>query len=519
MSDQTVANPTIKIQKSSKKIINMGDRKDLQLSISIRFKLRPLYLLGALLLCMTPFLLISSGIPSVLDRVINSGSLSIVSSNGPITYYEGPFGYTGFEYELTEAFADHLGVALKINDQSNLSEMLASIEAKKGHFAANNLSVTPERQKSLNFSVPYMQVKQHVIYRRGSKRPRTIDDLLALDIVVIANSSHAEFLRSLKETFPALHWREIDEVEPLDLLENIHSGRADVTIVDSTFFTANRNIYPKARRAFDLHEEKNIAWAFPKSHDSSLYKAANQFLVKYRDSGELKKLRDKYFENKRLDEGGALTFSRHIDNRLPKWESYFKISADEFNLDWLFIAAISYQESHWNASARSYTGVRGLMMLTQRTAKGLGIKNRLDPKQSIRGGAKYFTQQVNRLPERIKNPDRLWMALASYNVGYGHLEDARVLTQSQGGNPDIWSDVKKRLPLLSKKKYYKKTKHGYARGWEPVEYVERIRNYHNILVWHHESQQRRLALELQNSIEPVTVSSISNGEIITNTRF
>jgi membrane-bound lytic murein transglycosylase F len=492
----------------------MNTKKHSQLSKLLKHKFRPLYVLGCLLLCVTPFALTSSGIPSLLDRVINSGSLSIISSNGPLTYYEGPFGYTGFEYELTEAFADHLGVALKIRDRSTFNDMLVSIKANKGHFAANNLSITPERQQSLNFSVPYMQVKQHVIYRRGSERPQTIEDLLDLDIVVIANSSHAEFLRSLKETFPTLHWREIDEVEPLDLLENIHSGRADITIVDSTFYTVNRNIYPKARRAFDLHEEKNIAWAFPKSQDNSLYNAANEFLVEYRDNGELKKLREKYFANKRLDEGGALTFSKHIYQRLPKWEQYFKESAAEFDLDWLFIAAISYQESHWNARARSYTGVRGLMMLTQQTAKGLGIENRLDPEQSIYGGAKYFTQQVNRLPDRIKNPDRLWMALASYNVGYGHLEDARAITESQGGNPDLWSDVKKRLPLLSQKKYYKKTNHGYARGWEPVQYVERIRNYHEILIWHNESQQRRLALELQNSIEPVTVTGIFNDKSI-----
>jgi membrane-bound lytic murein transglycosylase F len=486
----------------------MNAKRDSILIDLLKHKFRPLYVLGCLSLCITPFLLTSSGIPSLLDRVISSGSLSIVSSNGPNTYYEGPFGYTGFEYELTEAFANHLGVALKIKDRPTFTDMLASIQANNGSFAANNLSVTPERQKLLDFSVPYMQVKQHVIYRRGDKRPKTIDDLLDSDIVVIANSSHAEFLRSLKETFPTLLWREVDEVEPLDLLESVHSGRADITIVNSTFYTANRNIYPKARRAFDLHEEKNIAWAFPKSNDRSLFRAANSFLVAYRDSGALKKLRDKYFENKRLDEGGALTFSMHIDNRLPEWEEYFKKTADEFNLDWLFIAAVSYQESHWNASARSYTGVRGLMMLTQRTAEDLGIEDRLDPEQSIYGGAKYLTQQVARLPERIKNPDRLWMALASYNVGYGHLEDARVITQTQGGNPDLWNHVKKRLPLLSQKKFYNKTKHGYARGWEPVQYVERIRNYHDILVWHHESQQRRLALELQNSIAPVTVSGI-----------
>lgn len=494
----------------------MSDKKNVAFNLSIRSKLRPLYFLGGVLLCVTPFLLTGSGVPTALDRVINSGSLSIISSNGPISYYQGPFGYTGFEYELTEAFANHLGVTLHIEDHSSLSDMLAAVKTQKGQFAANNLSITPERRRSLDFSVPYMQVKQHVIYRRGTERPQTIDDLLDLDIVVISNSSHAEFLRSLKQSFPTLHWREIDEIEPLDLLESVHSGRADVTIVDSTFFTVNRNIYPKARRAFDLHEERNIAWAFPKLKDQSLYKAANSFLVDYRDSGELKELTDSYFNDQLLDEGGALTFSNHIDKRLPKWESYFKESADEFSLDWLFIAAMSYQESHWNAAARSYTGVRGLMMLTQRTAKSLGIKNRLDPKQSIYGGAKYLTQQFDRLPERIKNPDRLWMALASYNVGYGHLEDARKLTEAQGGDPNIWEDVKKRLPLLSKKKYYKETRHGYARGWEPVQYVERIRNYHKILVWHHESQQRRLALEPKIKLEPVTVSSLSSDNISDN---
>ena len=138
----------------------------------------------------------------------------------------------------------------------------------------------------------------------------------------------------------------------------------------------------------------------------------------------------------------------------------------------------------------------------------MGIRDRTDPKQSIFGGAQYFVQMRNRLPADITEPHRTWMALAAYNVGLGHLEDARVLTQRQGGNPDHWQDVKERLPLLAIKKYYKKTKHGYARGWEPVTYVENIRNYHRILAWHYEHKQR--VANDQKKTEPIRPSSLEN---------
>ena len=124
-----------------------------------------------------------------------------------------------------------------------------------------------------------------------------------------------------------------------------------------------------------------------------------------------------------------------------------------------------------------------MMMLTRRTAKELGVRNRLDPKQSIDGGAAYLAKLRKRLPERIQEPDRTWMALAAYNVGYGHLTDARKLSIKDGGDDKLWMDVKNYLPLLSQKKHYKNTKHGYARGNEPVSYVQNIRRYFDILAW------------------------------------
>ena len=152
-------------------------------------------------------------------------------------------------------------------------------------------------------------------------------------------------------------------------------------------------------------------------------------------------------------------------------------------MDWRLLAAIGYQESHWNPRARSPTGVRGIMMLTLNTAKHIGVKNRLDAEQSIMGGAKYFKIVLKRIPARIPEPDRTWFALASYNIGWGHVEDARILTERQGADPDRWVDVKERLPLLRQRKYYKQTRYGYARGNEPVQYVDNIRRYYETLQW------------------------------------
>ena len=165
---------------------------------------------------------------------------------------------------------------------------------------------------------------------------------------------------------------------------------------------------------------------------------------------------------------------------------------------------MSYQESHWNPRAKSFTGVRGMMMLTLATAKELGIVSRLDPEQSIKGGAKYLTNLLKRIPDRITHPDRLWFALAAYNVGMGHLEDARVLTDRQGANPDMWVDVKIRLLQLRQKKYYKTTRYGYARGNEAVAYVDNIRRYYDTLVWLDEQQPQILEPNIspEESSEP-----------------
>jgi membrane-bound lytic murein transglycosylase F len=456
---------------------------------------RVILFLGSCILCTMPIFLTSSTPPTVLEKIIDSGVLKIVSSNGPSTFYEGPFGNTGFEYELAYAFADELGVELSIIDVNNTEGIIDSITKGDGYFAAAGIAIPRDKkqfsEKNIRFSMPYLHPTQQIIYQRSMRKPKTIKDLLDKDIAVVANSSHVSTLKKLKKNHPDLQWREIPNADMAGMLELVHTGRADITLTDSTTFITNSVIFPRARVAFLLAEENDIAWAFPQLSDNSLFDAANRFLFRAIDDGKVTALTEKYFSEPAVDEGNALAFIKRIEKRLPKWVDFFKTSASKHELDWLFLAAISYQESLWNENAKSYTGVRGLMMLTNQTAKGLGIEDRTDPQQSITGGSQYFINMRKRIPDGVLEPDRTWMALAAYNIGLGHLEDARVITQRNGKNPDIWDDVKKYLPLLAKPQYYRKTRHGYARGWEPVTYVKRIRNYHNILIWHHENVRKQ----------------------------
>lgn len=454
---------------------------------------RAVYLLAVACGCL---LLDGSRPPTQLESVLASGKLTVLSRNGTTTYYEGRAGLTGFEYTLASAFADSLGVKLEIREEESIARTLRGVNNGRAQLAASGLTVTPAREQLVRFGMPYMTITEQVIYRHGSPAPRSVEDLIGKRILVIANSSHAERLRELQLQYPQLTWQEETDVEMFDLIEMVHRGDIDYTIVDSNAYAINRNIFPKALVAFDISGPENLGWAFAKSKDSSLYDAAQRFLAEYTADGRLAEVRNEYFgEFEVVDRNSALVLSRRIENRLPRYRHLMESAAAELEIEWELLAAVSYQESHWDPKATSRTGVRGLMMLTSATAREMGVTNRIDAEQSMHGGARYLIKIYNRIPDRIQGNDRLWMALAAYNIGLGHLEDARVLTAKRGANPDVWEDVKASLPLLANRKYYRTAKHGYARGWEAVSYVENIRSYYTVLVWHSQMEARRLALQ------------------------
>lgn len=429
-----------------------------------------------------------------LEQVQHTGELVVITSNTATTYYEGPDGPTGMEYDLVRGFADELGVRLRLVVANNVGEVLRQLAEGKAHFAAAGLTVTEPRQQWLRFTLPYQEITQQLVYRRGTPRPTSIEKIDG-HLEVLAASSHAEHLTRLKGEYAQLSWTENADVSSEELLSLLYEGVIDYTVADSHEVAIHQRFLPELRIAFDLTEPQPLAWAFPRFRDQSLYDAAQDYFQRLKDSGELARLREKHYGHiNDFDYVGTRTFMRHIEQRLPQFHPQFSAAAEETGLDWRLLAAIAYQESHWNPRAVSPTGVRGIMMLTQSTARDLGVERRTDPVQSIKGGSRYFKSLLDRLPERIEGRDRLWLALAAYNIGYGHLEDARIITQQRGGNPDKWMDVKEHLPLLHKRKWYSQTRHGYARGNEAVRYVENIRSYYDILAWTIERQEPKQPL-------------------------
>lgn len=422
-----------------------------------------------------------------LESVMERGTLRVASRLGPLSYFERDGQPNGLDYNLLSLFAANLGVSLEFVLYDNLEAQLASVYTKNIDLAAATLTETEDRRLRYEFSEPYMEVAA-VLIQHSSEPPKdSLDELQDEDynLRVIAGSSHAELLHSLKKDHPHLEWNERPEVIMFQLMEQVQNREIDYAVVDSAIFELERSMFPRVEAVLELSDPAPIGMAFPKSPDRSLLEMLNEFIRDYEARGELEMLRQAYFvDDSHIDVGGALVFKERLVERLPEFEELFRTVAAEMNYDWLLLAAQAYQESHWEPLARSPTGVRGLMMLTLPTARQLGVTSRLDPVQSLRGGVRYMISLHSRMPERIPEPDRTKFALAAYNVGFGHLNDARILAQRAGANPDSWDVVAEYLPLLRQRRYYSTLEYGFARGNEPVAYVENIYRFKGILEWY-----------------------------------
>ena len=421
--------------------------------------------------------------PTVLDQIIQSGELRVVTRNLPSAFYLGAAGPQGPEFELASRFAAELGVRLYIYSVPNVGDVMRELQSHRAHIAAAGLTRGMRLPPDTAFGPPYQQVREHLIYRQGSARPRNLSQVANAHIEVVSGSAHAATLEQARLAVPNLSWVENPSAETEELLYRLSRRDFDYTVADSNEFAIGRTFHPDIRVAFDLSAGKSLAWALD-TRDRSLLKRVTAFYASLKAEGRLASILDTYYGDvDRFDYIQARVFIDDIEQRLPQYRQWFKEAAAQIGVDWRLLAAIGYQESHWVPTATSPTGVRGLMMLTEDTAAALGIADRLEPRASIFGGAQYFIMARSQIPSRIPEPDRTWMTLAAYNVGFGHLEDARILTQMHRRNPDSWDDVREHLPLLTQEKWYTQVKRGYARGWEPVRFVENIRSYMEILDW------------------------------------
>ncbi len=438
---------------------------------------------------------------SILQQIQKDGELRIITRNSSTSYYENLDGKAGFEYDLASAFAKHLGVELKILIADNFDDILPMMNGGQGHIAAAGLHLTEQMLAVAKPGPGYQNIHQQIIYKRitGVKRIRKPEDLIGKKIIVASNSAHIDALEALKRSYPDISWNIDINIDNDQLLNLVDTGEYDAAVINSNEFQHYRRLFTQLRIAFNLGEETSLNWAFPLGEDNSLLSEAELFFENYKKEGLLTQLIERHYGHTDKYSSVEMTvFLRHVNNRLQLFKSTFQKAGELYDLDWRLLAAIAYQESHWETDATSPTGVRGIMMLTLRTAAELNVANRLDSTESILGGARYFNKMLDKIPADIQEPDRTWMALASYNVGYGHLEDARKITEKTKGNPDTWIDVRERLPLLSQKKWYTQTRHGYARGREPVKYVQNIREYYDTLQWLDDRETSEEETEVSN---------------------
>lgn len=418
------------------------------------------------------------------------GELVVLTARGPTTYQDGEAGEpTGYEVELAQAFADDLGVGVRFIVYDDLNGVLDGLEREEGDIAAAGITQTDERGERFLFGPAYMNVSEMVVTRRGGPDIREPSDLVGLDIAVVAGSSYVDTLEALREDYPDLVWRTVEAPSALQLMANVQSGALDATVADSHLATQARLEFPELLTPINLTEDdRSLVWLTGQGNED-LVDVLDTWFSRAHDENMLTDLDERWYGHSRQDFDYVDTrrFIRRIEERLPRYEQMFRNAAAEHGIDWRWLAAQAYQESHWNSEAVSPTGVRGIMMLTLPTAGELGVTDRTDPRQSISGGAKYMADLIERLPDGVEGEDRLFKAMAAYNVGMGHIYDARRLAEAQGLDKDAWPNVRTTLPLLSEPAYYRDLRYGYARGGEPVLYVRNIRRYKALLDLHFEA--------------------------------
>lgn len=386
-------------------------------------------------------------------------------------------GMEGFSRDLTTLFAEKLNVDVRYVDAPDYPTLLALVRDRKVHFAA----AVPAQygDPDLRFTPPLRETRQVIVQNANTLPVDAPEKLAGREIAVMPGAPQIRALRSLNIAPPPviIERNGIDELELLDRVARLH----ELAATDDLHFAVAANFNPDLSLALELPGTLAYVWAFD-SASAALHERAMQFIEAVSEDGTLRRLDDRYFGHiRRLNSRDITIFLEHLRTRLPDYRHLFHEAQEITGIDWRLLAALAYQESKWDPLATSFTGVRGIMMLTAETADRLGVTNRLDPRQGIRAGSKYLAMLMDEQPEEVRNPDRLWFALAAYNLGMGHLRGARTFAPGLKRDPYSWADMKQVLPLMARPEYYERLKSGRARGGEAVILVENVRNYYDVL--------------------------------------
>lgn len=430
-----------------------------------------------------------------IAAIKSRGVLRVSTIVSPLTYQVINGKASGFDYELAQRFADYLNVDLEVTTRTSISHLFDDLDTGQADLLAAGLIYNSKRSQNYQPGPGYYSVSQQLVYRVGNPRPKSLKGLNDTQLLLSAGHGVIDTLEQLKKSdYPELGWSVSDKLTSNQLMQGVIQGSIPFTISDSIAISLFQRVHPRLAVALDITDEQPVTWFTARDSDDSMSAALLDFYNQISSNGTLARLEEKYLGHiGNFDYVDTRTFLKSVDTILPELKPLFEQYAEK--IDWTLLAAISYQESHWDTHATSPTGVRGLMMLTKNTAQSVGVTDRLDAEQSISGGSRYLMDMMSKVPDSVAEDERIWFALTAYNLGYAHMMDARQLTLMQKGNPDSWAEVKTRLPLLSQKPYYSKTTYGYARGHEAYAYVENIRKYHLSLEGYLQEKERQAALE------------------------
>lgn len=424
------------------------------------------------------------------DQIKERGYFTAIvdnSSTGMFLYRGEPMGY---EYELLSQFAESVGLELRFDITPSLEDGFRKLNAGQGDILAYNLSVTKERRRFMDFTVPHNYVRQVLIQRKPDNWRdlklheiektllRNPIDLIGKAVYVRKGSAYTTRLRNLSDEIGGdiLIIEEFEELETEALIELVVKGTIDYTIADEDVALVNARYFPILDVRTAISFPQQIAWGVRKN-TPQLLDTLNSWIGEMKLTNDYYALYDKYFKSTRKSKEMVESdfFSRDSD-KLSPYDSLIKQSATKINWDWRLLAAQISKESRFDPDAKSWVGAIGLMQVMPKTANSYGVRNLYDPVQNLKAGTKHILWLEEVWSEIDDDREREKFVLASYNVGQGHVQDAIRLTEKYGSNPNKWEDVAKYLRLKSKKKYFNDAvvKFGYCRGDEPVDYVSDI---------------------------------------------
>lgn len=421
-----------------------------------------------------------------LAEIRRRGTLRVITRNNSRSYFLYRGTEAGFHYELAKLFAKELGVRLEIVVPTANRDVIPYLLEGRGDIVMSGLSLEAPRIDRVLTTRAYMETPLVLVTGKKFHNENGWGELSGKTVSVRSSSSSFRRLRKLPARYAEASFvlKAVREsLEPEDILDLVEEGESDVAVVEKRVADIELVHRPNLKIAYTMPGALVRSTFATRRKSPALHRAADKFLKSHHRDTVFNILYKRYHKNtKRAAAVRKEEFRLDRQGKISPWDDILRAEADKSELDWRLVAAQVYQESRFVPTAESDFGAQGLMQIMPATARSLGLSDPFDPRESVKAGTKYLRQMMAHYAHIPRLDDRISFALAAYNVGMGHVDDAVIIAEEAGLAGDRWfGNVESAMLSLSKPRVYQDAKYGYARGEEPVKYVaeirERYKNY------------------------------------------